>query len=77
MSKLTFASLILYCVSSTVSFAADSIGEKFKQLDRNDDGYLTRSESARDPALWSRFKNYDSDKDNKLSLSEFKVYASK
>ncbi|MEC8226241.1 MAG: EF-hand domain-containing protein, partial [Pseudomonadota bacterium] len=43
----------------------------------NDDGYLTRSESARDPALWSRFKNYDSDKDNKLSLSEFKIYASK
>ena len=77
MSKLTFASLILSCAFSTMSFAADSIGEKFKQLDRNDDGYLTRSESARDPALWSRFKNYDSDKDNKLSLSEFKVYASK
>ena len=77
MLKKTLASLILCGVFSTISFAADSIGEKFKQLDRNDDGYLTRSESARDPALWSRFKNYDSDKDNKLSLSEFKVYASK
>ncbi len=77
MSKLTFVSLLLCCTFSAVSFAAENIGEKFKQLDRNDDGYLTRSESAQDPALWSRFKNYDSDKDNKLSLSEFKIYASK
>ena len=77
MSKLTFASLILCGVFSTISFAADSIGEKFKQLDRNDDGYLTRSESARDPALWSRFKNYDSDKDNKLSHRQCTGYASK
>ncbi|HCV03184.1 MULTISPECIES: EF-hand domain-containing protein [Pseudoalteromonas] len=77
MSKLTFASLAMCCVFSTISVAADSIGDKFKQLDRNEDGFLSRSESARDPALWSRFSNYDNNKDNKLSLSEYKAYASK
>lgn len=77
MTRLTITSLVSCFIFSTMSLASGSIGEKFKQLDRNDDGYLSRSESARDPALWSRFQSYDKDKDNKLSLAEFEVYASK
>ncbi|WP_462168522.1 EF-hand domain-containing protein [Pseudoalteromonas lipolytica] len=77
MSKYTFASLIICGLYSSMVFATESIGEKFKQLDRDEDGFLSRSESARDPALWSRFKSYDSDKDNRLSFAEFNEYASK
>lgn len=72
-----FKNLILFLLlmASCGSFATSNrIAEQFKALDRNEDGLLTRSESAKDPALWSRFKNYDSDKDNRLSLAEFSVY---
>ena len=54
-----------------------TIAEKFEKLDRNQDGFLTRSEAASDPALWSRFGSYDRDKDTQLSLSEYSLYASK
>jgi hypothetical protein len=57
--------------------AANYIAEKFEKLDRNQDGFLTRSEAASDPALWSRFGSYDRDKDTQLSLSEYSLYASK
>ncbi|BDF93284.1 MULTISPECIES: EF-hand domain-containing protein [Pseudoalteromonas] len=73
--QLGYALLLIVSCSSFAT--TDSIAEQFKNLDRNQDGLLTRSESAKDPALWSRFKNYDSDKDNKLSLAEFSMYANK
>ena len=75
MSKLTIASLVLCGVFSTISVAADSIGEKFKQLDRNDDGLPESLRVCTRPSFWSRFQSYDKDKDNKLSLAEFEVYA--
>ncbi|MCQ8879009.1 EF-hand domain-containing protein [Pseudoalteromonas shioyasakiensis] len=68
---LLFSLITISCSSFATS---NRIAEQFKALDRNDDGLLTRSESAKDPALWSRFKNYDTDKDNRLSLAEFSVY---
>ncbi len=75
MNKLKYTLLMALLTTSCGSFATSNrIAEQFKALDRNDDGLLTRSESAKDPALWSRFKNYDSDKDNRLSLAEFTVY---
>ncbi|CAM4166185.1 EF-hand domain-containing protein [Pseudoalteromonas ostreae] len=78
MKYCTQLGLSLLLLSSCCSFATtDNIAEQFKKLDRNEDGFLTRSESAKDPALWSRFKNYDSDKDGRLSLPEFSLYANK
>lgn len=78
MKYTTQLGLISLLVVSCGSFATtDNFAEQFKKLDRNQDGLLTRSESAKDPALWSRFKSYDSDKDNRLSLAEFSLYASK
>lgn len=75
MNKLKYTLLMALLTTSCGSFATSNrIAEQFKALDRNEDGLLTRSESAKDPALWSRFKNYDSDKDNRLSLAEFTVY---
>ena len=78
MKFCTQLGLSLLFVSSCCSFATtDNIAEQFKNLDRDNDCLITRSESAKDPALWSRFKNYDSDKDGRLSLSEFTLYANK
>ncbi|MFU2509902.1 MAG: EF-hand domain-containing protein [Pseudoalteromonas prydzensis] len=78
MQYITQLGLTLLLAVSCSSFATpDNVAEQFKNLDRNQDGFLTRSESAKDPALWSRFKSYDSDKDNKLSLAEFSLYANK
>lgn len=78
MQYITQLGLTLLLAVSCGSFATtDDVAEQFKKLDRNQDGLLTRSESAKDPALWSRFKSYDTDKDNKLSLAEFSLYASK
>jgi len=73
----TCAISILGAASLYTQASAIDISSKFKQLDRNEDGLLSRSEAASDPALWSRFKSYDTDKDSKLSLSEFTLYASK
>lgn len=76
MKYKTQLGLIALLTISCGSFATtDKIKDTFNNLDRNKDGLLTRSESAKDPALWSRFKSYDTDKDNKLSLSEFTLYA--
>lgn len=78
MTKLFFYTLTaLFMASISDQVSASDIPNKFKQLDRNNDGLLSRSEAASDPALWSRFKSYDTDKDSKLSLSEFTLYASK
>ncbi|OUS71168.1 calcium-binding protein [Pseudoalteromonas sp. A601] len=75
MNNFKYTLLMALLATSCGSFATSNrIAEQFKALDRNEDGLLTRSESAKDPALWSRFKNYDSDKDNRLSLAEFTVY---
>lgn len=78
MKPIRHIILLTLSVFSCMSFATNSyITSKFEKLDRNQDGFLTRSETASDPALWSRFSSYDSDKDAQLSLSEYSVYASK
>lgn len=41
----------------------------FESLDRNRDGVVSKSESGR---LWSNFSHFDSDKDESLTLEEFK-----
>lgn len=78
MKPIRYIILLTLTVFSCMSFATSSyVDEKFEKLDRNQDGFLTRSETASDPALWSRFSSYDRDKDAQLSLSEYSLYASK
>jgi hypothetical protein len=50
----------------------------FNELDRNDDGALSRAEAAGNPALLARFNEVDGDDDGKLSRVEYlKTMASK
>jgi Ca2+-binding EF-hand superfamily protein len=44
---------------------------KFDMLDTNHDGYVDTQEAAASTALTAQFKTFDSNKDNKLSLTEF------
>ena len=48
----------------------------FRVLDKNNDGYLSRSEAAGNPDLAKRFKEADTNNDGKLSRFEyFKIMA--
>ena len=67
-------SLLMLCALAPKAHAS-SIETRFKELDRNRDGAISKSEAAQEPALWSRFSSYDQDKDGKLSLREFANYA--
>ncbi|MDB2355888.1 MAG: EF-hand domain-containing protein [Pseudoalteromonas sp.] len=78
MNKQNIIVLPLLLLTSFSGFAmTNTQADTFKALDKNEDGLLTRAETARDPALWSRFNSYDTDKDSRLSLAEFSVYANK
>src|SRR5688572_14377675 len=54
-----------------VSPAALAQPAEFTALDRNGDGYLTRIEAAPAPEIVKRFAQFDSDKDRRLSQSEY------
>jgi len=43
----------------------------FNNLDKNHDGYLSRTEAAGNPALLKKFKEADRNHDGKLSRSEY------
>jgi Ca2+-binding EF-hand superfamily protein len=58
------------------SYAEDKIGKDkndpgFKALDKNNDGYLSRTEAAGNPELFRKFKQADKNGDNKLSRMEY------
>jgi Ca2+-binding EF-hand superfamily protein len=43
----------------------------FNKLDRNNDGWLSRTEAAKNPYLRKNFKAADKDSDGKLSRTEY------
>ena len=51
------------------AFGADAPG--FNELDRDNDGQVTKAEAARNPALAKRFAEADGDKDGKVSRAEY------
>jgi hypothetical protein len=55
------------------AFAADKAADDpgFNKLDRNNDGYLTRIEAAKNPYLAKNFKAVDKNGDGKLSRTEY------
>jgi Ca2+-binding EF-hand superfamily protein len=77
MKNISYITLISLSIYSTPSLAENnSIAKQFNVFDRNQNGLLSRGETASNPALWSRFSSYDNDQDGYLSLSEFTRYAS-
>jgi Ca2+-binding EF-hand superfamily protein len=58
------------------SYAEDKIGKDandpgFHALDKNKDGYISRTEAAGNPALAKKFKQADKNGDGKLSRMEY------
>src|SRR5690349_11597110 len=62
--------------NKTTSPAGDKIGTDkndpgFNVLDKNHDGYISRTEAAGNPALAKKFKDADRNNDGKLSRTEY------
>jgi Ca2+-binding EF-hand superfamily protein len=58
------------------AYAEDKIGKDendpgFKALDKDRDGYISRSEAKRNPTLSKNFKQADKNHDGKLSRAEY------
>lgn len=54
-----------------------ALHEEFKQLDRNEDGKLTRKEGAHDEDIASNFAKADTDKSGSLNVEEYGEYKSR
>lgn len=75
MKKLLVLATILF---SGAAFAAGSgeiekIDSDFSSLDNNDDNYISQEE-ADDDNVWDHFTAIDTDKDKRLSQTEFNSY---
>jgi Ca2+-binding EF-hand superfamily protein len=62
--------------ADTKGAASDKVGTDkndpgFNVLDKNHDGYLSRSEAAKSPTVSKRFKDADRNNDGKLSRVEY------
>ena len=78
---MKFAKVLLIGVSGLAlgmgtALAADKAKEAkddpgFNKLDKNNDGYLSRSEAAKNSYLSKRFKEADKNGDGKLSRTEY------
>jgi Ca2+-binding EF-hand superfamily protein len=59
-------------LAASSAFAARSKDDPgFNALDKNNDGYLSRAEAARNPTLVKNFKQADKNGDGKLSRTEY------
>jgi hypothetical protein len=65
MRTLAFAAFLAVGTTACAQ-AAD-----FSELDRNADGYVSRLEAAADAEIAKRFAQFDTDKDRRLSPSEY------
>ena len=62
---------LLFAASLAVAATACAQAADFGELDRNGDGYLSRTEAAADPEIAKRFAQFDTDKDRRLSQAEY------
>ena len=76
MKTPTLSMLVATASFGLAGMAVAGSGDKvtFEQLDQNQDGYVERTDIPADHELAALFANYDLDRDNRLSASEFKAY---
>jgi len=73
VALLGAASMILAFGTAHAADAKDKDKDTpgFNELDKNDDGSLSKAEAAANPTLAARFDEVDGDKDGKLSRMEY------
>ncbi|BDF93285.1 MULTISPECIES: EF-hand domain-containing protein [Pseudoalteromonas] len=71
--KSILVPLTVMLASSFNAMALD-VKQRFDHLDNNRDGYLTENELDAQPQLIKQFQRWDTDRDNKISLVEFKNF---
>ena len=64
------------CTLITVSFnsLALDVKQRFDHLDKDKNGFLSEQELSSQPHLQKRIAQWDTDKDQQISLLEFKHY---
>ncbi|OUS71306.1 calcium dependent protein [Pseudoalteromonas sp. A601] len=69
--------MMLFC-SLLVGFSFNALAldvkQRFDHLDKNKDGFLTHAELEPQPQLLNSYSNWDKDRDNRISLLEFKQF---
>lgn len=60
----------------SVSFGSSALDvkQRFDHLDKDKDGFLIKSELDPQPQLLNDYQRWDKDRDNRISLLEFKHY---
>jgi len=61
--------------ADTSTTAVHRTTSKFKKLDTNNDGFISREEAASRPGLTKNFDTIDTNKDGKLSIEEVTAYS--
>ena len=69
LKPLVILGVVALALASPAASAADAPG--FNDLDRNNDGALSRSEAGGNAPLAARFAEVDTDRDGKLSRAEY------
>lgn len=76
MNKTTISTLSAALIFGLTgaAFAGGDKKASFESLDKNSDGYVERTEIPADHDLSSLFASYDTDRDSRLSSTEFNNY---
>jgi len=67
---------LIYGLMISVSFGASALNvkQRFDHLDKNKDGFLSHNELEPQPQLLNSYSIWDKDRDNRISLLEFKQF---
>ncbi|MEH6395029.1 EF-hand domain-containing protein [Pseudoalteromonas sp.] len=66
--------ILTMLLATSFSAMALDVKQRFDHLDSNKDGYLTKNELDAQPQLLKQFQRWDSDRDDRVSLVEFKNF---
>lgn len=69
--------ILAVLLATSFSAMALDVKQRFDHLDSNKDGYLTENELDPQPQLLKQFQRWDTDRDNQISLVEFKRFLTK